>query len=172
MYSGDGKLLSLSPVPECKGFLSVAVRVPSIYGNMCGWFREITTSPFGDIQSQRIWVELADGQVKISTGPRSGKCLRNISCDAISDVEEIMYDKLEISIEALKLTVLSTSESLPNENLVWGWANDKERWKGRWREALVRTHGSGFVATAEKDIDAVKATESTKLTLWQRIEED
>ena len=152
VYSVDGKLMNgLVPADGIKGFLNIALRVPPVFGNMCGWFRQIENSvlAFGDIVSEKYWVELSEGALIIRDSPKGGKVIRTISCKLITDVEEIVYDKLEIAIEALKITVLSSTKEegapVTVEELIWGWGSDKSKLKAAWRKALVHTHGSGVI---------------------------
>ena len=149
----------------------MSVRIPGAYGNMAGWFRSIYLNALGVIDSDKIWVELSDGNVVIRDGPKNGVVKRVIPCAMIEDVEEIDYDQLEITIPAIKLKVkkvVDAETELMIEELIWGWGSDKSMNKKKWRKALIATHGSGIEDVSAKKVRVLapaSATQSTKVKL-------
>ena len=93
-----------------------------------------------------MWVELVEGVIYCYESPYGGLLTNTIDCKLISDIEEIIYDKLEISIEAIKITLMNADPNLPPTELLWGWADDRTRLKKLWRRSLVYNHGSGIVS--------------------------
>ena len=112
---------------------------------MCGYFREVRSGFFGDIIGVKIWVELVNGVLTCYDSPFGGTVVSTIECKSIADIEEIVFDKLEIAIEAIKISLLNPDPNLPNTELIWGWADDRAKFKGLWRKALITNHGSGLV---------------------------
>merc|ERR1712146_764519 len=94
-----------------------------------------------------MWVDLVEGVLQCYESPYGGSLSNTIDCKRISDIEEIMYDKLEIDIEAVKITLMNLDPNLPPIEMIWGWADDRNRLKKLWRRALIHTHGSGVVST-------------------------
>ena len=89
VFSSDGKEISVPDVPG-KGKITICCSVPTVYSNVCGWYREIKSDIFNNITASKIWVTIADGKLNIYNSPFSGNLLRCIKCEDIADVEEIM----------------------------------------------------------------------------------
>ena len=145
VYSHDGTLMRLLTV-KGKGKITVQVNVPSVFSNMCGWFTEVRLGWNADIIGVKIWVELVEGVLNCYESPHGGSLINTIDCKRISDIVEIMYDKLAIKIEAVKITLMNIDPNLPPTEMIWGWANDRNRLKKLWRRALICNHGSGVVS--------------------------
>ena len=146
VYSHEGTLMNLLPV-KGKGKITIQVSIPSVFSNMCGWFTDVRLGWNADIIGVKMWVELVEGVIKCYESPYGGSLSNTIDCKRISDIEEIMYDKLEIDIEAVKITLMNLDPNLPPIEMIWGWADDRNRLKKLWRRALIHTHGSGVVST-------------------------
>ena len=89
VYGTDGTALNVPDV-QGRGTVTVCCRVPTVYSNICGWFRDIKCDVFNNIIANKVWITVSNGTVNIYNSPYSGTLLRSISCRDIADAEEIM----------------------------------------------------------------------------------
>jgi hypothetical protein len=137
IFAEDGKPIKVSDVKP-QGQISLSFEVPSVYSNMCGWFTSMTKTFFSDIDGENVWVVLYLGEILCYDTPFQGVLRRKFSCKKIVNIEEIMFDKLEIPVEALRLTLSPPEDgsSKEEEEIIWGWKKDGGKYKGMWRRAL------------------------------------
>ena len=141
----DGKSMQVVDNPKPQGSITITFKVPTIYSNINGWFRQINEGPFG-ITNEKIFVRVAGAKIEISESSYSKQVKRVIDCKKIQDFEDISYDGLEITIDALRITMQPLNEAdLVPEQLIWAWAEDKFKLRSKWRKCLVDTHGSGIL---------------------------
>jgi hypothetical protein len=158
IYNENGKLISV-PSTKGQGFILVTASIPAVFCNICSWFRHMKSTILGDIIGEKVWVELSDGVIKMYASPFNGSLIRQIPCKRLIDAKEIMYDKLEIKIEAIEITMIPEVDSssiageiqtiLAHEMMVWAWNSDGIGLKKQWRKALIATHGTGVVEIIE-----------------------
>jgi hypothetical protein len=134
VYNSEGARINVALVGQ--GHIRLQLRVPSIHENVCGWFWNITSSYFGATSGDKVWVVLCDGFLFCYDNTFEITLLRKIDCRCIRTVENVVYDKLEIPLEGLKIKL--TEE----ESLLWGWATDNTRVKEIWTTALRCVHHS------------------------------
>jgi hypothetical protein len=161
IYNEEGKLVPVETV-KCQGYIILTASIPAKFCNICSWFRHMKTTILGDVVGEKVWVELADGMIKIYGSPFNGVLIEEIPCRRITDVKEIMYDKLEIKIEAIEITIApeeSNKQSvvgelealLVHETIIWAWNSDGIGLKKLWRKSFVDTHGTGIVEITTED---------------------
>ena len=111
-----------------QGTIKVVIHVPRIFENICGYFWNIKSSFFGAVSGEKIWVVMFNKSLFCYDSPLEAKLLRKIDCKSIAHIEESAYDKLEMTLEVVKITLSSASE----ENLLWGWAADSQKIRRIW----------------------------------------
>ncbi len=175
IYTEDGSQLSISSPGASSlpldAYMRVSMHVPLIFGNMCGWFKQVEKDIFGNVVGKDIYVTLCDGVINCYDDDKKKNLHRSISCRDVQALEEFMYDQLEIPFEAISIRLrpsdmLSLKDAgsgdtddfikargllVPGEELVWGWANDTMICKQHWRKALINSHGKGFVVEDHDD---------------------
>ena len=141
----DGRSMQVADNPNPQGSVTITFKVPTVYSNITGWFRQINEGPFG-ITNEKIYVRVAGGKIEVSESPYSKGTKRIINCKSIRNFEEISYDGLEIVIDALRITMhpLSDVDLIP-EQLIWAWADDKFKLRQKWRRCLVDTNGNAVL---------------------------
>ena len=129
VYSADGKEMKL-PSIKPRGSLSISCKIPVVFSNICGWFRWMHLDYFGEIIGEKVWVEVCNGSILLYDSPYGGKVIQKIECKTICDVQEIMYDKLEIKLEAISVQCVPEDDSLVGNSYVLGWNDDKLKLRG------------------------------------------
>ena len=129
IYDSNGILIS-SANDKPSGSISFSIQMPSVFQNMCGWFYDIKSSFFGVISGERMWVVLNRGFIYCYDSPFEGHLQQVIECSKITVIEEVVYDKLEITLQGLTLNLSDGAK------FVWGWGDDAKKAKGLWRQAL------------------------------------
>lgn len=130
VYTSEGAKVKVAHVGQ--GHIRLQLRIPSINENACGWFWNITSSYFGAISGDKVWVVLCDGYLFCYDNTFEATLIRKIDCRRILTVENVVYDKLEIPLEGLKIQLNE------KEQLLWGWATDSTRVKEIWTRVLRR----------------------------------
>ena len=103
---------------------------------MCGWFWELKTSFFGEISGEKIWVVLHDNMLHVYDSINEINLIEKIDCHDIADIEEKVFNKLEISMQELTIKFKNKNRG----DLLWAWGEDASKVKGLWRRSLVRNH--------------------------------
>ena len=129
VYGMDGGSLEV-PDTDSQGALSLSVRIPPIYSNMCGWWFDIKTNLFGIVYGgDRIWVVLCENVLYCYDSEFETTLLRKVEGGSIVSVKKTVC-KLELEMECVEL------ELSGGERLTWAWGNDAGRYKGLWLRAL------------------------------------
>ena len=129
VYSSTGDEIQI-PYVENSGSVIVNINIPSIFLNMCGWFYNITTTFYGTITLDKIWVVLCNYKFYCYDTPYERVEHMIFDVNHITSIEEVIYDKMELPLRGLEIK-LSTGKIL-----TWAWASDELSIKGLWYRAL------------------------------------
>jgi C2 domain len=121
VFDDIGAQLTTREVPDSKGTIRLKIKIPSIYGNICGWFWEIKSSFFGAITGEKMWVVLNDGVLYCYDSPFEFQKLHQFLCSNIVEIEEVVYDKLEIVMDGLTIKVHHGGNDV---KYIWAWGDD------------------------------------------------
>ena len=142
LYNIIGEECESQPVErEDKGSVKIRLSMPSPFSNMCGWFYEVSTSIFGVIDRQKIWVVLhrnnANKWFVLSYDSKfSGDAglKRTIDVDMIIAVEQKMPAS-GMEDGALEMVVGSS-----NEIVTWAFGEESREFRGMWVRCLSRSN--------------------------------
>ena len=138
------KLKLSSAAKDVSGFICLSISVPSIYHNMCGWFWLIKDDFLRGTVGEKVWVVLYDKVLYVHNNPYDGYVLQQLNVNEISAITEAKYDKMEISVDGIKITIVKKNAitgGSKTKDLMWAWGDDATKTKGLWRRALIHHHG-------------------------------
>ena len=163
IYDNNGKAIVVADSANPIGFVSVSVGIPSVYGNMCGWFWDIKSevNAFGipDTTGTKMWVVVKDNKIRIYDTPFNMRLLKSIDPDCVIDMDETKYQGLEIDMDGVRIELeiddpLSKAvggNGKKTAELTWAWGDDGSKTKGLWRRALIsHNHAPSLLKEAEK----------------------
>ena len=133
----DSKGNELKNVKDCEtasGTLSVSIRFPPVYSNMCGWFFNIKTSSgyFGtNVNGEKIWVVLKDDTLNIYQSPFDISIVGQLKLRDIADLKEKVFDNMEGGLIMHGINFVMKKGITPSDEF-WAWGDDGGELKGIW----------------------------------------
>ena len=116
-----------------RGLISFSLQIPSIYGNLCGFFVDLEP----DVPS-KIWVCLLH-DVLYFDGIR-------LECKDIIDINEIEVDDPDFALGGIRIQTFSGSQ-----DLLFAWCEDTAKCKGMWHRALLDCSRNSRVSASSSD---------------------
>jgi len=129
VFSSTGDEIQI-PYIENGGSVIVNINIPSIFLNMCGWFYDITTTFYGTITWDKIWVILCNYKFYCYDTPYERVEHMIFDVNHIISIEEVNYDKMKLPLRGLEIKLSS------GKILSWAWASYEMSIKGLWYRAL------------------------------------
>ena len=114
--------------------------MPSQFSSSCGFFYEITTTLFGIIDIQKIWVVLHNHIIKIYSNKfscDSSGMKREIDRKFISKVRDKKLRTSNPKINNFGGIEIILSSEFSNEILTLAWSEDTAKLKGMWKRCLA-----------------------------------
>jgi hypothetical protein len=168
VYSSEGARLKAGQVGQ--GNIRFQLSIAPVHENTCSWFWNIKSSYFGAVSGDKIWVVLYGGILHCYDNTFEATLLRKIDCRRVISVEEVVYDKLEIKLDGLKIRLTQ------GENLLWGWSTDTAKVRRIWVRALLSRNNPSLhegespspvrsiTSTPVKNMQTTSATPQTSST--------
>ena len=102
-----------------RGHINLSLHIPSIFGNICGWFWDLEPE-----EPIKIWVCLIHQRLYFDS--------RSLDCAMITGVYEIEIDDPVFANGGIRIQT-----STGADNLLWGWCEDSAKIKGMWHRAVL-----------------------------------
>merc|ERR1711871_58962 len=162
----DSKGNEIKNTKDCDtacGTLSVAIRFPPVYSNMCGWFFNIKTSSgyFGtNVNGEKIWVVLKDDVLNVYLTPFDISVISQLKLREIGDLKEKVFDNMEGGLIMHGMNFVMKPGITPTD-IFWAWGDDGGELKGIWTSVFGKhlrlNHAIAMSTKTRRDPNRAKA---------------
>ena len=134
---GEELKLSENSSALCGTEISISLKFPSIFSNLCGWFWRITKSFFG-ATGDKIWLVLHDEMIYCYESPYSlhKGAKSSHSCSEIEDI--VGLKESTTYFESPIMEISFRGSSIYSNSLILAWGDDTSIRKGLWKQALYK----------------------------------